>query len=189
MLRTMALIILTLGALTLPVAAQHDRDQDQERIHTKVFGDGLVIPGQRVGPIHLGMSIAQILQVMPPRFQREVFSAQGVVLYEWRAEGFWVSLDAEGKSVRVISVFGLGTYHTDEGVQLMHPESKMTETYGKEFSRYEYPEEQVTLIRYISLGLQFGLVNQPSNPIHGRIFQIGIFTPGKEPPLAKTPSK
>ncbi len=173
--------------LTLPAYGQADREP-KERIGTDVLGDGLIIPGQRIGPVQLAMSIAQILQAMPPGYKQEVYSEQRVVLYEWRSQGFWVSLDADGKTIRLISVFGSGTYHTDKGVQLLHPESKILAVYGKDFRRYEYPQERVTLIRYVPLGLQFGLVNQPGNPIlHGRIFQIGVFTPGKEPPLTKTP--
>ncbi len=177
---------------TLHAQAQMDQDKDQGReyVRTESLGDGLIIPGERVGPVKLGMPIAAILQAMPPGYKREVFPEQKVILYEWWAQGFWVSLEADGKTIRIISVFGAGTYHTDKGVQLLHPASKMVEVYGKEFRRYEYPEDQVTLIRYVSLGLQFGLVNQPSNGVlHDRIFQIGIFSAGKEPPLTKAPGK
>lgn len=177
---------------TLPAQAQMDQDKDpgQGRVGTEVLGDGLVIPGERVGPVKLGMPIATLLQAMPPGYIRDVFPEQNVILYEWRAQGFWVSLEADEKTIRIISVFGAGTYHTDKGVQLLHPASKMVEVYGKEFRRYEYPEDQVTLIRYVSLGLQFGLVNQPINSVlHDRIIQIGIFSAGQEPPLTKAPGK
>ncbi len=187
MRRVIALLALLL-VLPLPAGAEPDRDQPP--VGSVVLGDGLVIPGQRVGPIKLGMSTAQILQAMPSGYKREEFPEQKIVLYEWRPEGFWVSTEADGKTIRIISVFGTGTYQTDKGVQLLHPESKMRSVYGNGFRRYEYPQDGVTLIRYVSLGLQFGLVHQPSNPVlHGRIFQIGVFMPGKEPPLAKAPGK
>ncbi len=184
--------VITLVALLLllPVPAGADPDRDKPPVASAVLGDGLVIPGQRVGPVMLGMSTAQILQIMPSGYTREEFPDQKIVLYEWRPEGFWVSTEADGKTIRIISVFGSTTYHTDKGVQLLHPESRMIALYGEGFRRYEYPEDGVTLIRYVSLGLQFGLVHQPSNPVlHGRIFQIGVFAPGKEPPLAKAPGK
>ncbi len=188
MQRVCAVLVCLILGLTLSARAQSDREQ--ERIGTDVLGDGLIIPGQRIGPVKIGMSISQILQVLPPGYKREVFDTQKVVLYEWRSQGFWVSLDADGKSVRIISVFGSGSYRTDKGVQLLHPESKIIEVYGTDLRRYEYPQEQVTLVRYVPLGLQFGLINQPSNRVlHGRIFQIGIFVPGKEPPLTKKPSQ
>ncbi len=178
--------LLLVVALTLPVSAEPDKDLP--RGGSGVLGDGLIIPGKRVGPIRLGMSTAEILQSMPPGYKREVFHEQKIVLYEWRTQGFWVSLDEDGKTVRIISVFGTGPYHTDKGVQLLHPESKIIAAYGPEFRRYEYPQDEIIIIRYVSIGLQFGLVNQPSNAVlHGRIFQIGIFVPGKEPPLAKAP--
>src|SRR4030067_23624 len=84
------------------------------------------------------------------------------------------------KGVPLLSVFGSAPYKTDKGVQLLHAESRMREVYGKETKRYDYPEDRLTLVRYVPLGLQFGLVNQPSNRVlHGRIFTIGIFTPGQ----------
>jgi len=126
---------------------------------------------------------------MPPGYKRDEFPEQKIVLYEWRREGVWVSTAADGKTIRIISVFGTGTYHTDKGVHLLDPESKIIPAYGNGWRRYEYPEDEWTIIRYVSLGLQFGLINKPGNIIHGRIIQIGIFTPGKEPALVKAPAK
>ena len=145
-------------------------------------------PGSRVGPLRLAMTIEQILPLMPRHVKREVFSGQRIILYEWYQQGVWVSLDEGTKAVRLLSVFGSAPYKTDKGVQLLHAESRMREVYGKETKRYEYPEDRLTLVRYVPLGLQFGLVNQPSNRmLHGRIFTIGVFVPGREPPLTKTP--
>lgn len=191
-IRILALVLLLPLALSVVAGAQPERpvQEPKEELGTKVLGDGVIVPGQRIGPLRLGMSIDQILTLAPQGYKREVFSKQHVILYEWRAEGLWVSLDAETKAIRLISVFGSSKYYTDKGVQLLHPESKMIEVYGKEFRRYNYPEDRVTLIRYVSLGLQFGVVNQPGNPVlNGRIFQIGVFVPGKEPPLTKQPSQ
>jgi hypothetical protein len=177
--------------LVLPVAAtaQGERGPEpKDEPGSQLVGDGIVVPGQRIGPLRLSMSIEQILPLLPRNVKREVFPAQHVILYEWYQQGVWVSLDDATKAVRLISVFGSTPYRTDKGVQLLHPESRMRAVYGKETKRYEYPEDRITLVRYVPLGLQFGLVNQPSNRVlHGRIFTIGIFLPGKEPPLTKTP--
>ncbi len=184
MLRVFALVVLVL-VLALPTSAQRDQ-QDRPGGSGTILGDGLIVPGRRVGPVALGMSIAQILQIMPSGYKRDTFPEQKIVLYEWRSQGFWVSTDAQQNTIRIISVFGTGDYHTDKGIYLLNPESKVVSVYGSGYKRYEYPKEGVTLIRYVPLGLQFGIVNEPSNGlIHGRVFQIGIFEPGKEPPLAK----
>lgn len=181
-----------LGILLISVAlaaAQGERGPEPtEEPGSQLVGDGIIVPGQRVGPLRLSMSIEQILPRMPRNVKREVFEAQRIILYEWYQQGVWVSLDARTKAVRLLSVFGSAPYKTDRGVQLLHPESRMTQVYGKETARYAYPDDRLTLVRYVPLGLQFGLVNQPSNRVlHGRIFTIGIFTPGREPPLTKTP--
>lgn len=187
-LRITTVLILMLVFAAAAVAQVERPEQQQEQFGTNVVGDGLIIPGQRIGTLKVGMSIDQILKAMPGGYKREVFSKQNIILYEWRNEGIWVSLDEDSKAVRLISAFGSGNYRTDNGVQLLHPESRMVAAYGKEFKRYNYPEDRVSLVRYVSLGLQFGLVNQPGNAVlHGRVFTIGVFTPGKEPPLTKRP--
>lgn len=191
-MRTTAVLVLllTLAAAAGAQTERPDQPQPQEDLGTSVVGDGVIIPGQRIGPLRLGMSIDQILKEMPSGYKREVFDKQNIILYEWRTQGIWVSLDEASKAVRLISAFGSGNYHTDKGVSLLHPESKMVGVYGKEFKRYQYPDDRIALVRYVSLGLQFGLVNQPSNVVlHGRIFTIGVYAPGKEPPLTKKPTQ
>lgn len=186
--RTLILLPL-LTTLAAPLVAAPDDRGPQEGVGTGVAGDGIIVPGRRIGPLRLGMSVEQILQVMPRGFRREVFSAEGIILYEWRAQGIWVSLDARTQAVRLISAFGMGPYTTDGGVRLLQSEAKMRDVYGQETRRYDYPDERVTLIRYVPLGLQFGVVNQPGNTLlHDRIFTIGIFLPGREPPPVKPPT-
>lgn len=185
-------ITMLLGGLAGFGIAQTDKpgDQPKEEVGATEIGDGIIVPGERVGPLHLGMRIGQILRVMPSATKREVFPTENIILYEWRKEGVWVSLQQDTRTVRLISVFGTGTYKTNKGVALLHTESKMEAAYGKDYSRYEYPEDRLTLVRYVPIGLQFGIVNYPTQKaIHGRIFTIGIFMPGKEPPLTKPPSK
>jgi hypothetical protein len=177
-----------LAAAPLAAAQRERGPEPKDEPGSQLVGDGIIIPGQRVGPLRLSMTIDQMVPLLPRTVKREVFKDQRIVLYEWYQQGVWVSLDDATKAVRLISVFGSAPYKTDKGVQLLHPESRMQAVYGKETKRYEYPEDRLTLVRYVPLGLQFGLVNQPSNRVlHGRIFTIGVFVPGKEPPLTKTP--
>lgn len=185
-----ALTLLVLLAAT-GAAAQVDRpgEPPTEEIGGRVIGDGVVVPGQRIGTLRLAMSIEQILRAMPAGYKREVFARENIILYEWRTQGVWVSLEETTKRIRLISVFGAGSYTTDKGVALLAGEGAMRGAHGKETVRYQYPDDRITLVRYVPLGLQFSLVNQPGNPmLHGRIFAIGIFTPGKEPPLTKRPA-
>lgn len=180
-----------LAASSSPGIAQVERpDKPSEEIATGIIGDGIVVPGERIGPLRLGMTPAQMIRLMPLGYRREAYDKEDVIVYEWRREGVWVSLDGATRQVRLISVFGTGAYKTDKGVVLLQTESKMEATYGRNYRRYEYPDDKLTLIRYVALGLQLGIVNYPSQrAIHGRIFTMGIFTPGKEPPLAKSPTK
>jgi hypothetical protein len=153
----------------------------------QVVGDGLVVPGHRIGPIRLGMSIEDVIAAVGRRPKRDVFASDGIVLYEWRTEGVWVSQSMTTNAIRVISVFGTSDrYRTDKNVSLLQPRTRMEAVYGKGFKEYDYAADRIMLIRYHDIGLQFGLVNQPSNvPIHNRIFQIGIFKPGDLPPLRR----
>lgn len=152
-----------------------------------VLGDGLIVPGSRIGPVRLTMTIDEIIATVGRRPKRDVFPQEGIILYEWRSEGLWVSQTIASGAIRVISVFGTSErYRTEQGVSLLETRARMEAAHGKDYREYPYPADRMTLIRYHALGLQFGLVNQPSNPaIHHRIFQIGIFKPGDLPPLRR----
>ncbi len=184
--------LLAVGVAKVPAvtAAPGEGAQDEPKPGSQVLGDGLIVSGQRIGPIRLGMSVDQILAAVRTRPKRDEFPQDGIILYEWRTEGLWVSQVIATKAIRVISVFGTSDkYHTDKGVGLLEKRTKMESVYGKGYKEYDYREDRITLIRYHDLGLQFGVVNQPSNPsIHNRIFQIGIFKPG-DLPLLKKPTR
>lgn len=188
--RLLLLLCLSLALATVPVvtASPGEGGIEEHRPGSIVLGDGLIIPGQRVGPARLSMTVEQIIAAVGTRPKRDEFRADGIVLYEWRSEGLWVSQTLASNAIRVISVFGTSDkYKTDKGVSLIHPRSKMEAAHGKGYKEYGYPEDRITLIRYNDLGLQFGIIHQPSNPtIHNRIFQIGVFTPGDLPPLRRT---
>lgn len=159
---------------------------DEPKPGSNPLGDGLIVPGQRVGPARLTMTVDQIVTAVGIRPKRDEFAQDGIVLYEWRGEGLWVSVSTSTKAIRVISAFGTSDkYRTDKGVSLLHPRSKVEEVYGKGYKEYTYPQDEIALVRYHDLGLQFGLVHQPGRPIHNRIFQIGVFKPGDLSPVRR----
>jgi hypothetical protein len=187
-LAALGALVLGLAAAGAPIAAAPgEGGPGESRPGSQVLGDGVIVPGQRVGPIRLSMTMDQIIETAGPRYRRDEFPREGIILYEWRAEGLWVSQVLSTRAIRLISAFGASDgYRTDKGVALLHPRARMEEVYGRQYRVYDYPEDRITLVRYPDLGLQFGLVNQPSNPVaHGRIFQIGVFKPGDLPPLKK----
>lgn len=186
MVRVRALLMIgLLVAGTLPAWARPlEEPPPSPSPRAPVLGDGMIVPGQRVGPLRLTMGLNRLIETVGTAYKREEFKEEKIILYEWRAEGIWLSLDSQTKTTRVISAFGANSlYHTDRGVRLLDPFSKAEAIYGKGYKRWEFPKEKVILIRYHSLGLQFGVVNDPALSILiGRIFQIGIFKPGDLPP-------
>ncbi|MDR7482997.1 MAG: hypothetical protein QN183_08330 [Armatimonadota bacterium] len=184
------LLLATLLALAAAPAARAQPEGptgDGPRPGSQVLGDGLIIPGQRVGPARLTMTIEQIIAAVGGRPRRDEFPREGIVLYEWRAEGLWVSLTMTTRQIRLISAFGTSDrYRTDRGVTLMMRRANAEQIYGKTYREYRYPEDRVTRLHYDDLGLQFGLVFQPSNPmLHDRIFQIGVYRPGVLMPVKR----
>lgn len=160
---------------------------DEPKPGSNPLGDGLIVAGQRVGPARLNMTVDQIITAVGIRPKRDEFPQDGIILYEWRAEGLWVSVSSSTKAIRVISAFGTSDkYRTEKGINLLHTRSKMEELYGKNYKEYNYPKDEITLIRYHDQGLQFGIVNKPGQPVlHNRIFQIGVFKPGDLPPVRR----
>jgi hypothetical protein len=182
-----------LPAAVLPAGAQpgdgggQGGGQQEPRPGSQVVGDGLVVPGRRIGTIRLTMSLEEVIAAVGRRPKRDEFAADGIILNEWRAEGLWISQSIGTNAIRVISVFGTtDRYRTDKNISLLQTRSRMEAAYGKGYREYAYAEDRISLIRYHGIGLQFGIVNQPSNvAIHNRIFQIGIFKPGDLPPVRR----
>jgi hypothetical protein len=188
------LLLLLLTVLAAPgVRAQPegpggvDPQREPSRPGRQVVGDGLIVPGQRVGPARLDMTVEQIIAAVGSRPRRDEFPGEGIILYEWRAEGLWVSVAMATQRIRLISAFGTNDrYRTDRGVSLMMRRGQIEEVYGTAYKEYRYPEDRVTRLHYDALGLQFGLVFQPANPmLHDRIFQIGVFRPGPLAPVKR----
>ncbi|MGH2628827.1 MAG: hypothetical protein ACRDHY_19485 [Anaerolineales bacterium] len=179
--RTLVLIAL----LTLNAPLWATVPEEAPSVGSTVVGSGIIVPGKQVGPLRLSMPLPQILEAVGPGYKREEFKAEKIILYEWRAQAIWVSQDLVSKEIRVISAFGTNSkYRTDKGVALLDAFTKAEGIYGKGYRRWEYKKEKLTLIRYAALGLQFGVVDDPGQPLlNGRIFQIGVFLPGNLPPV------
>ncbi len=180
-MRTFLLVAL----LTLSAPLWAATPEERPSVGSTVIGNGIIVPGKQVGPLRLSMPLPQILEAVGPGYKRDEFKAEKIILYEWRAQAIWVSLDLVSKQIRVISAFGTNSkYRTDKDVALMDPFTKAEGIYGKDYKRWEYKKEKIILIRYAALGLQFGVVEDPGQALlHGRIFQIGIFAPGNLPPV------
>lgn len=183
-MRVRVVVIVVLLVLSaLPVLAAPNEPSTVEPTAGPIVADGLIVPGQRIGGVRLAMPLADILRLLGRGYKVEEFKTEKIILYEWRSQGFWVSLDAATKTIRVISIFPPnGFFHTDKGIVLLNPWPKAEAAHGKDYKRWEFREEKTILIRYPA-GLQFGVVNDPSQSlINARIFQIGIFKPGDLPP-------
>lgn len=178
-----SILALALAASALWGAPREPREERESAPETHVIGDGIVVPGQRIGPLRLEMDLPQILKIMGSGFRRDEFPEYNLILYEWRREGVWVSLYRDSRKIRLISVFGTSGYRTDKGVRLLDRFEKAIATYGPGYRRYDYPEDRIAMIRYPDLGLHFAFLLSPGNLLNGRIFQIGIFTLGELPPI------
>ncbi|MER3459987.1 MAG: hypothetical protein C4303_01995 [candidate division GAL15 bacterium] len=74
----------------------------------------------------------------------------------------------------------LSHFVTDRGIRLMMPLDRALRAYGTAggYVRVDCRADRITLVRYHDLGLQFAAAYDPGQPIHGRIFNLGVFRPG-----------
>ncbi len=180
-MRVLSIVVLVVLS-TLPALAA-PAEPSGEPPPNPVIADGLIVAGQRIGAVRLAMTLDEIIHLLGRGHKVEEFKTEKIILYEWRSQGFWVSLDSGSQAIRVISIFAPnGAFHTDKGVALLDRWAKVEAAHGKDYKRWEFREEKTILIRYPG-GLQFGVVNDPGQGlIHSRIFQIGIFKSGDLPP-------
>ncbi len=165
-------------ALALPLSAAAQREGDP----TPTSQDVPVVPGERVGPVHLRMRATEMVAVLgrPERVDR--YPERNILSYDWKSEGYLVSFELSTGRVRVVGVYGtLSRFVTDRGVRLMMPLDRALRAYGTGggYSRVDCRGDKITLVRYHDLGLQFAAAYDPGQPIHGRIFNMGVFAPGR----------
>ncbi len=138
-----------------------------------------VVPGQRIGPITVRMRAAEMVAVLgrPERVDR--YPERNILSYDWKSSGYLVSFELDSGRVRVVGVYGtLSRFVTDRGIRLMMPLDRALRAYGTGYARVDCRHDKITLVRYHDLGLQFAAAYDPGQPIHGRIFNIGVFRPG-----------
>lgn len=183
---TLALLVVSVGALWATAAAQPEPPAVSPVLRVE--------PGRAVGPFRLDMALHTLVdRIGRAGAERRVVDlgeatrtctvqAQGrVVRWTWRAQGLWLTADAEDLSVRVLAAFGTsGPFVTDRGVRLGDPLERAQARYGA-------PDVVVLcslprgvtaqILRYRQLGVQFtGLAG--AVPQQGRVLEIGIFRPG-----------
>lgn len=140
-----------------------------------------VVAGQRVGSITLRMRAAEMVAVLgrPERVDR--YPERNILSYDWKSDGYLVSFELDSGRVRVVGVYGtLSRFVTDRGIRLMMPLDRALRAYGTGggYARVDCRQDKITLVRYHDLGLQFAAAYDPGQPIHGRIFNMGVFRPG-----------
>ncbi len=148
---------------------------------TRASEDVPVVPGERVGPVTVRMRAEQMVSLLgrPDRVDR--YPERNILSYDWKSEGYLVSFELSTGRVRVVGVYGtLSRFVTDRKIRLMMPLHRALQAYGYSggYARVDCRGDKITLVRYHDLGLQFAAVYDPGQPIHGRIFHMGVFRPG-----------
>ncbi|MER3456469.1 MAG: hypothetical protein C4304_06215 [candidate division GAL15 bacterium] len=166
-----------LAALLLPVTALAQRESNP----TPRPQDVPVVAGERVGPITVRMRAEEMVALLgrPERVDR--YPERNILSYDWKSEGYLVSFELSTGRVRVVGVYGtLSHFVTDRGIRLMMPLDRALRAYGTAggYVRVDCRADRITLVRYHDLGLQFAAAYDPGQPIHGRIFNLGVFRPG-----------
>jgi hypothetical protein len=99
-----ALVIFTLfltSCATEPIALQNS--------------DHLIVPGERVGPIKLGMTEQEVFNLLGPA--KKHFFRFGTLIYSWEDGDFEINVSPDNHTVYVVKVFS-PSYHTAEGVRV-----------------------------------------------------------------------
>jgi hypothetical protein len=131
-MRTLAIALIVLLALTPAVAAP----------------TGRIVPGERIGPLRLGMSITDAVKALgEPTERRE----GDQVWVGWPREGLGVWL----KSGRIVTIMlrGNRAYRTAEGVGIGTDREQVLAVYG---GAYQAEEDAYSLVITYRRGITFG---------------------------------
>jgi hypothetical protein len=175
-MRTIAVGLIALVVATPALSAERPDARQPEDI--------LIVPGQRIGQITVNMPPQQMVRILgqPERIDR--YPERNILSYDWRQSGYLVSFRLDNQRVRVVAVYGaIPHFKTDRDIRLLMNIARAERAYGRGdgYVRTECPKDKITLIRYHRLGLQFAAANDPGTPVHGLIFNIGVFRPGSLP--------
>ncbi len=170
-----------LWTLVVVLAAQLTAAAQPEPRDPAPQEDVPVVPGERIGPVTTRMRATEMVAVLgrPDRVDR--YPERNILSYDWKSEGYLVSFELSTGRVRVVGVYGtVSRFVTDRGIRLMMPLDRALRAYGTGggYARVDCRQDRITLVRYHDAGLQFAAAYDPGQPIHGRIFNMGVFRPG-----------
>jgi hypothetical protein len=141
--RFLALALAALLALSAAAWAQSD--------------DRKIIPGERVGPVQLGMSADEVIGHWgrPEAIEPD---KNGGIFYRYASRGILVVLSDEAKPEVSLIVVTDKSYATDKGVRVGSAASEVTRAHGKQDDERE-ETDRTRLMAYRNLGLVFRVEN------------------------------
>jgi hypothetical protein len=146
----------------------------------------LILPGQNIGPLHIGMNIADAIKVMGTPKSSESSSQDGTVLFRWYdtvgsgatvatgGTGLYVVTDFTGQILRVtahdapqcVTAEGLHDGMTESQIKAVLGAPASTEPVGKIAHELVY-----------SSGIGFTIVDDPSIAGYRTVVEITVFAP------------
>lgn len=128
---------------------------------TPIF-DKLIVPGERIGPIVLGMSQADVLKILGEPLQ-SIIHTDGHSSYEYK--DFWVYISSDSRVYRVTT--NSPEYTTADGIRVGMTEPEVRAKWGKP-KRME--DLDVFVVYYYKPKLEIWIKRSTGN----RIVSIGI---------------
>ncbi len=146
-----------------------------------LLGDGLIVPGKRIGRLELGAELDEVTKFIGQGIPRGAGFGEGTMIYTWDPIGLWLIADNATSNILWISVeAGKNPWRglaTREGLRLGSTEEQVVETMGKpsrtvsaSFAKSLYFDQQ---------GIRFTL------PIRGaaagKVAALRVVPPGTQP--------
>ncbi|MDR7562797.1 MAG: hypothetical protein QN172_04600 [Armatimonadota bacterium] len=129
----------------------------------------LIVPGQRVGPVVLGMRMVQVFQYLgPPAAQAR---SEGSGRFFWPQRGITVRVDVEG---HVDAIFvEHPRYRTAQGLGVGSELAELLRTFGPTDQAQE--DRNTLILAYPHLGISFALDKSRGN----RVQMVVVYRPMK----------
>jgi hypothetical protein len=138
---------LTLAAALIALSAAAMAQSDDRKI----------IPGERVGPVQLGMSAEEVVGQWgrPEEIEPD---KNGGTFYRYAARGILVVISDDAKPEVSLIVVTDKSYATDKGVRVGSPSSEVASAHGKQDNE-RGETDRTYLMAYRNLGLVFRVEN------------------------------
>ena len=119
--------------------------------------DRQIIPGERVGPVQLGMSADEVIGQWgrPEEIEPD---KNGGTFYRYAARGILVVISDDAKPEVSLIVVTDKSYATDKGVRVGSPSSEVVSAHGKQDNE-RGETDRTYLMAYRDLGLVFRVEN------------------------------